>query len=801
MARRDGIDIPEPDENERSAFDAWLRENDVKDPFHPDQHYDYVGSFRAREGRQKGVQDGHFTDRFKLPGHETFSNESQYARGPMARFAGSWNGDKFSPPKERFMSYDEFEAEASADYSEFEAESETDQGPPLAAASPDVQRRETAKGAIAKLKSGGKLNPAEVAVVKRYLGARTSMTPNLERGARIDEQFAEGLGLNPDRVRQANATALDSITLGAMSGHLGDAINPAGAMQHRQDVATLRDEEPLMSFASSAAGSLPLAGIIPNTLPAALMTGAAGGVLSSRADDFGDLAKDAAIGTAAGGVGYGIGQGIGKGIQYGAGKAMQLTGRGMQQGQRALEAVAEKVASADDIALASPRPSSGSKLQQSLKEVIDGAQLALMGPEAGGASQASERALSGVAAKILDKPMSALSQAERGATMKAVAHGFNRRGLKVSPESVANSFDDLIRAAGKEPNEVTVRDAIRLVNQRDPAFAQRAAVNASKKWGPIRAGMDVDPREGEMVRAASGMLDDIEAGRQNRFNVRGEVGGRAQLAQDTPLPVVPAQEQAAAAARAKARDEAAVTAREAMSKTNPGASRGGFTPNEAGDTAVMTLDQRNAMRQPARTAFQQTPEFKQQARSVIDEVNDQVAARGVNPRASGATAEELGAMAQQATEPWAPFDANKAKALTGTDDPALALSTARDRIRAINAGKGTIQNVENIAGMFSLGTIPAGIKAATSDTTARAGRFLERTGSKLITPQAITRSWIANPAIMEHLAQRPGQIGKAAKFALEGLEHAGEQGLKSRLFVLSLQPWFREYAAQQTSGQ
>lgn len=95
---RDGVRIPKPRQDEAAAFDAWAKANDVHDPFHPDQHYDYVGAFRAGEGRAAG-SDGHFTDRFKLPGHETFSNESQYARGDFARRAGHWDGDRFVPAR------------------------------------------------------------------------------------------------------------------------------------------------------------------------------------------------------------------------------------------------------------------------------------------------------------------------------------------------------------------------------------------------------------------------------------------------------------------------------------------------------------------------------------------------------------------------------------------------------------------------------------------------------------------------------------------------------------------------------
>lgn len=96
---RDGVQIPLPGPTEKKAFDAWLAANKVREPMHPDQHYDYVGAFREGMARAPGEQ-GHFKDTYKLPGHETFSNESKYAIGPNAVKAGYWREDTFVPPTE-----------------------------------------------------------------------------------------------------------------------------------------------------------------------------------------------------------------------------------------------------------------------------------------------------------------------------------------------------------------------------------------------------------------------------------------------------------------------------------------------------------------------------------------------------------------------------------------------------------------------------------------------------------------------------------------------------------------------------
>jgi hypothetical protein len=62
------------------------------------QDYDYRGFFQ-KNGPVMVGQGQHFTDEFKKPAHETFSNESQYAVGEDAARAGKWDGETFQPPQ------------------------------------------------------------------------------------------------------------------------------------------------------------------------------------------------------------------------------------------------------------------------------------------------------------------------------------------------------------------------------------------------------------------------------------------------------------------------------------------------------------------------------------------------------------------------------------------------------------------------------------------------------------------------------------------------------------------------------
>jgi len=85
---------------QEAQFQAWARQNGIRDVNSPDAHYDYRGFFLATKGapHPPGSQL-HFPDTFKQHGHPTFSVESKYSSGPGD--GGSWNGETFIPAKEQ----------------------------------------------------------------------------------------------------------------------------------------------------------------------------------------------------------------------------------------------------------------------------------------------------------------------------------------------------------------------------------------------------------------------------------------------------------------------------------------------------------------------------------------------------------------------------------------------------------------------------------------------------------------------------------------------------------------------------
>lgn len=75
-------------------FRDWVQRNQIQDLDHPDSHYDYRGAFMA--GVDRDPVSGHWPDQWKQHGETTFSDQSQYSRGPGD--GGTWEGEVFTPP-------------------------------------------------------------------------------------------------------------------------------------------------------------------------------------------------------------------------------------------------------------------------------------------------------------------------------------------------------------------------------------------------------------------------------------------------------------------------------------------------------------------------------------------------------------------------------------------------------------------------------------------------------------------------------------------------------------------------------
>ena len=91
---------------EEEHFQKWFQTYANRNGLHPnadetEHYYDYRGFWKENgPAATWNIRDGHFPDKWKKPGHPTFSVESVYAKDAPG-LAGTWNekGEWVAPPK------------------------------------------------------------------------------------------------------------------------------------------------------------------------------------------------------------------------------------------------------------------------------------------------------------------------------------------------------------------------------------------------------------------------------------------------------------------------------------------------------------------------------------------------------------------------------------------------------------------------------------------------------------------------------------------------------------------------------
>ena len=81
------------------AYVSWVRTLPRNLQYEGD--YDLRGYWLDPDTKKTAVSGDHFIDKYKKPNHPTFSNESKYAAGKYAEWAGTWNGDEYVPSTRR----------------------------------------------------------------------------------------------------------------------------------------------------------------------------------------------------------------------------------------------------------------------------------------------------------------------------------------------------------------------------------------------------------------------------------------------------------------------------------------------------------------------------------------------------------------------------------------------------------------------------------------------------------------------------------------------------------------------------
>lgn len=81
------------------------------------------------------------------------------------------------------------------------------------------------------------------------------------------------------------------------------------------------------------------------------------------------------------------------------------------------------------------------------------------------------------------------------------------------------------------------------------------------------------------------------------------------------------------------------------------------------------------------------------------------------------------------------------------------------------------------------------------------GKFIGRVGSEKMNAQKISESFVANPNVLEQLSKRDSTLGRLAGSALKSLELGEQDGLKTKMYLFSMNPEFRRLFLGDTTNQ
>lgn len=900
---RDGVSIPKPRADEKKAFEQWLRANKVNEPFHPDQHYDYVGAFRAGQGRAKG-DEGHFTDQFKLPGHETFSDESQYAKGEFAKKAGHWDYDH--PDKNGQPTYVRAkQPEAPA----FDPDAYLASDKPAAQAKPEAPKPgdpdfwSKAKSVMDTLGTGVKYatSPALAAGdFASWAGKKVAEHPAESARAagagmaqNLDDELGGALGAAIDRHFDRDMIEPGKLDVAKMPPEaktkLAQAINNPGDPHSAQAIAALgqiydlswitgdkfnqsykKNRDSLRKVKADDAARAPdataLMNIAGGLMSAPLAPGKIGGVIQGGlaslgasdedANTMGDVMREAAPGAAtAAGLIYGPAAAK-KAYEWSKVKA----GQAAQLPQKALDAVAEKLG--------------GTKFG---RELASGKSAQMAALE----DLAARGDLGDEAASILKKTTETIGDATKPAAQAVaenadeVANGvvaaFKARGVNVDPSKVKDRLPALLESSGVRPED-SIEDAMRLIVKHDPANVAKRVLTSDKAYRDIVANMD--PRWAKAVDEGMAPLRaDFEAGKLNRgFGPAGDANPEAYDLGHFDRPGYADKATSPESVRAAKRIEdlpPATTEPQAeaqVMKKAVGAES--FGPKAGTDDVTGAF--RKAPVDDVTGKVSRPVESPVTEQSAWDQLRNAVG--GDNPGVSAAPEREAARAAKR--EKWirelfpevptsgprgVPIDdwlkdidlgANHSSALetalgdlsdvgisTREPDPARLIPGVDDKVRSLSeitgtrkipgitekfaaekaaqaskpppttagaaeqatqpwldeAAKNRMKAAQIATGRKAIGRLPVVGKMSQDaiDIGAALGGMVEESGRRNLTPEAMARSFAANPSVLHHLAQRGGAVGQGAQYVLEGLQKGGMEGLKARALIFAMNPAVR----------
>ncbi len=562
----------------------------------------------------------------------------------------------------------------------------------------------------------------------------------------------------------------------------GDEYNRSTSVdgyQQRQD----QQQHPIASTAGSISGGVVggvLGGLATGGVSALAKLGGYGkgivdagiqGSLTALGDSDDKSAKDALVG---GGVGAAAGavlppviKGAGVAAKYAYEGGKDLLGWGAQIPQRALDSAAGFVGSHMPAMLKSGEtnlPKLKSAQMRALQNIVD--------KETGAAGGSLDTARAVIGDGVLEKQFSDLSPDEARKFSQGVASALKANGIPATEEAIAAKVGQIAQSVQPDM-PATADDMLRMIVKHDPANVAKRVMTSHKAYEGLV------PEQAPEWNQAAGMMGklrgDFEAGQLNRgFGPAGQVHPKAvdytgRMAPDAVTAEEPFEsfrhqldkpwnewEQFAEGEIQKAKARYPVDHFEPKEFNMPIQSKVGTRAEGLGGSieqpsaVTATVEKSN----PTNVDDFRFPDPKKGQRGFID------FSRQPQPEMNS----------QQAMQ-----------ALRN-------ISEGRRALKAVGAGGGAIGG--NIGALL-------GVPAAEGmvDALGVGGQLLQRSAKNALSPGKLNTSYLMNPNALQHIASGGGPMSGVAKWALDGAQSGGAEGVTARSYVLSMQPEIRQMLA------
>lgn len=349
--------------------------------------------------------------------------------------------------------------------------------------------------------------------------------------------------------------------------------------------------------------------------------------------------------------------------------------------------------------------------------------------------------------ETLNRSYASLSDAEKSVVMAAMARGFQQRGLNPDPVVLKNVFEDMASGTGMDLEKSSIKDVVRTINRRDPAWAAAAFKNVSDFFNPLleKTG-NIAPEYYEAQLANEQLNKMVRSGAVNRMMQRDGPQGKYQFTNKAMSPYF-----------------------EDAENLYPSTGTIGAVEEPTKAAIPSAIQKQNAIKESSEI-LSKKPWLGDLSEDVIKKYT------GVNV-SSQSDLQQAGAIAAQ-------------------------------RLGNINAGKSLANMASGLTGLSSWAqsrhspaAIIAGMTPQAISWAGKAGQAMESWGDKaIVNPSIVANSMISNPSVVKMLAKAPGKIGQIGQQLDIAFQQNGLEGLKAKAFVLMSTGQFREAIIEYVNG-